>query len=398
MNTVLRSFLLTFAFFCTVEFALSQDSSHVQTSEPMKSINDSLYHKFDSLYEKNLALVEKAESNMDIASKIIDWSAMLFAALAILLIVAGTIGLKEFSNFKRVEAQMKEELQRVRGEIDQIREVRIEVQNELNMLKEKIQKDGQNIFKTIYLLNEGISSFNSGNLQNAIRVFKDVKKINPNDYDATCLLARAYSGQEEFSKAIETAKEAVKFSSSPRQAHYIMGECYRRMEKFEEAIDAFNQSLKIEERTPTLNSLGYCYFKKHDFPLAEETFKRSLKVMRNATGEIGLAKSLLKQGDYKKACLYCNSSIVLAKEDIEIGVPYVWPYYNLASAYLILNNETECLQNIEAAILKNKNKGQIREQVSDYILMLNNEHIDQELLKKCINKWENAIKSYSVST
>jgi tetratricopeptide (TPR) repeat protein len=396
MKTILRCTVFTIAAFFQLASIPAQSPSRVQKDETIQAASDSVYQKLDALYQKNLDLVEKSQTNLDFASKVIDWSGMLFAALAILLIGAGAVGLKEFSNFNRVEAQMNAELERVRDEISQISHVRTEVQDELNRLKERIQRDGQNIFRTIYLLNDGITSFNSGNLQNAIKAFSEVKRINPDDYDATCLLARTYSGLEEFPKAIEIAMEAVSLSSSPRLAQYIIGECYRRMEKFDNAIEAFNESLKIEERASTLNSLGYCYFKMKDFAFAEKTFRRSLKLERYATGVIGLAKSLLKQESHERAREYCQEAIVLAKEDLERGVPHVWAYYNLAFAHLVLNNEVDCLKIIEVAIERNRNKGQIREQMFDYMLLREDEQIDQELLKKCIGKWKNEIESSPV--
>lgn len=391
MTKIFRRLLFILLLVCSV-FVLADEKSNAINVDNIQPSVDNAQIDYKKLVSKNVALLKTSESNIEFASKIIDWSAMIFAALAILLIVAGAIGLREFSRFKSIREEMTDETEKLKEEIHQIKGMKEEIQGELNLLKEKIHKESDDIFKTIYLLNEAITNFNAGNLHNAITSLKQIRRINKTDYEATCLLARSYSGLEQYQKAIETTKVAISLSDNPFRALYIMAECYRRMDKYDEAIDAHKKSLKLEIRTPTLNSLAYCYYRKQKFQTSEIEFRKSIKIYRNASGVIGVAKSLLMQDDREKAREYAHEAVVLAKENIENGSTLVWPYFNLASAYFILNNEEKCFESINLSILRTKkNKAQIREQICDYELLLLNKKINQKFCKKCIAEWNNAM-------
>ncbi|WGZ92695.1 MAG: tetratricopeptide repeat protein [Candidatus Thiothrix putei] len=206
------------------------------------------------------------------------------------------------------------------------------------------------------------------------------------------LCLSTYSGQEKHEKAIDIAQLAVSLSATPYRAFYIMAESYRRMEKYDNAIEQHKKSLELAKRAPTQNSLAYCYYKKKNFITAEAEFRKSLEISRNPTAVIGVAKSLLMQDNYEKACEYCHEGVVLTKEEIERGTTLVWSYYNIATAYLILNKKEKCIEAINKSIfITSKNRAQIREQVYDYELMANNENINQDLAKECIDLWKIAI-------
>ena len=63
----------------------------VELDKKVQSLSDSIKNK------ENSNNIELAKNQLELANKIIDWSAMFFAALAALIVIAGAVGLKEFS-------------------------------------------------------------------------------------------------------------------------------------------------------------------------------------------------------------------------------------------------------------------------------------------------------------
>ena len=227
-----------------------QKIDSVASSNFSKDITDSLITlKAENvkLNEKNKLLLAQSEQSVDFASKIIDWSAMLFAFLTLILIIAGIVGLSEFSNIRKIEEEMKAINSQMKEEIKSIKNIKQSVEEELARQRDNIQRDSKNFLQIVYLLNEGMTSYHSGELSKAISAFLKVKKINPNDYEATCHLARSYVGQGKYELALENAKLATGLVDQPYVAYYIMGEVYRRMHEYDLAIEALRNSLNIKK-------------------------------------------------------------------------------------------------------------------------------------------------------
>jgi len=390
MRTKLIIFLSAI-FFLNSIFLFSQDSINVTIKDLQKEIEQL---KKDSIKQNNIeeSFLIKAEQNFEIASKIIDWSAKILTALAIILAIAGVIGLREFSNIRKIETEMKSLNSEMKSEIENIKNIKILIQKEIDDIKNNVEKDSKDFLRIIYLLNEGISSFQSGDLTNAIDSFLKVKEINPNDYEATCYLARSYIGFEKYEYAISIAEAAITLNDIPDRAYTIIGEAYRRMKEYDKAIMSFKKSIELNKRSSTLNNLGYSYYKKNDFDNALKTFRESLEIRRNNhTASCGLAKSYLKKGLIKEAHEYFRDAILLAKENITKGTIHVWPYYNLAFSNLALNNVDDCLENLRVALDKNKNPSLIKEQLFECENMKDDKSISQELLDRCLNLFRDTL-------
>lgn len=371
----------------------SQDS----TSVNIQNIKDDISQlKQDASKQNELkeSLLIKAEHDIEIASKIIDWSAMIFTVLTVILVIAGAIGLKEFSNIRKIESEMKTLNNEMKNEIENIKNIKNLVQKEIDDIKKNNAKESKDFLKIVYLLNEGISYYQSGDLAHAIESFLKVKEINPHDYEATCYLARSYIGQEKYEYALKIAKSALDLNPKPSRAHMIIGEAYRRLKEYDKAINSIKKSIELERRSSTLNNLGYSYIRKQDFENALNTFRESLEIRRNNPAACcGLAQSYLKKGLPKEAKEYFREAILLAKEDIMKGTTYVWPYYNLAFSHMALNNIDDCHSTLNIALEMNKNPAIIKEQLIGYESMKGEKEISQDLLKSCLDIIRNALYS-----
>jgi tetratricopeptide (TPR) repeat protein len=248
------------------------------------------------------------------------------------------------------------------------------------------------------LLNDGISSYQTGDLSNAIDAFSKVLKINPSDYEATCYLARSYVGQEKYDYAIERAKKAIEFAATlnenPARAYSVIGEAYRGKKQFDLAIEAFKNSVELHKKSSTLNNLGYAYFKNKDYDNAINAFRESLDIQRNSTTCCGLGKVLLKKHSVIEALKYFQEAIVIAEESIAKGTMYVWPYYNLAFSHLVLNHQEDCLKILATALEKNRNPSVIKEQLIDYNEMKSEENVSQDLLARCLDLFNKTVEKF----
>jgi len=381
-------FCLIFAL--TFNVAFCQDSSTVSLKD-IKGDIDHFNKEIQRQIELNQSLLRRSEQTFELASKIIDWSAMFFASLTLILIIAGAVGLKEFSNIRKIEAEMSSINKEMKNEIENVRKAKSEIQKDLDDLKANIAKDSREFLRIVYLLNDGIASYHTGDLSNAIEAFLKVKQINPNDYEATCYLARSYVGQEKYDLAIETAKTALTLPGKHALAYSIMGEAYRRMKKFDLAIDSFKKAINIEKKPSTLNNLGFSYYYNKEYDSAISIFRESLDMKRKSTACCGLAKSLIKKQMREEAVKYLHETIVLSEESIARGTIYVWPYYSLAFSHLVLNNRNDCINALKIALDMNKNPAIIKEQLIDFHGLKDESEILQELLGECLEQFDKVL-------
>lgn len=348
---------------------------------------DSLNQKINS-FEKSYSKIENnSQNNLEIAGKLIDWTGMFFGALTFIFLIASIIGFKEFAEIRRIKNEVNELRNEMKEELEGVQKMKSNVNSQIEDIKYNLKIDSSNFLKTIYLLNEGINSYHSGRLRRAELKFINLLKATPNDYEATCYLARTYFGQNKFKLALNTINKATALSDKPWRAYYIMAENFRRLGEYKNSIKAFEKSLEIEERETTYTSMGYAYLKVNQYENAIEAFKNSMNILRYSSPVCGLAKALLKNKAPEKAEEYFQETVLIAEEEISAGTQYVWPYFNSAFGFFILNKKRKCISMLKLAFTKNQNPEVIKEQIIEYKLM-ENENVSKDLLNQCVDLLE----------
>ena len=329
-------------------------------------------------------LLDRAHDNVEMANRIIDWSAMFFAAITLVFIIAGALGLREFSSIKSVREELRALNKEMEDEVESLQAFKLRFEEEMEELKKSIAKDSTNIIKIAYLSSEGTLYFQSGELGRAINAFREILRIKPHDYDSMCYLSRCYIGQGRYNRAIDTANKAIGLSERPDRGYRILGEAYRLMGRHDLSIEALLKSKELIRRRSTFNSLAYSYLKANSLEDSFQYFLESLEMRRGSTATCGLAKVYIKLGDMEKAQEYALETVKLADEEIQRGVLYLWPYYSITFAHLILGNEEECQAYMRMSVSKNKNPSLNNEMLSDLKLVLGEPGISQELVHECM--------------
>ena len=370
------------------KFSFCQDSIQLQK---INSRLDSIESLLISQAIQNNELKENSNNNIEFASKLVDWTALIFVAITLIFLIAGIIGFRELSEIKNIRNQMEKQQEEMENEIQQIRITKTEMRNEINNIKARLESESKDFLKTVYLLNQGTLNFNNGKLEEAEKLFSEIIKINENDYEATCFLARCYFGQRKYILSLETIKKALKLNEKPSFAYTIMAEIYRRLGKYNESIEAFEKALSITQRKSNYTSLGYSFFRKGEYNNAIEVFQSAMEIRRYSTPACGLAKCYLKLKNISKTERYIDETILLAEEEISKGSMYVWAHYSLAFAFLIKNKKRECIKQLKGALEKNSNPEVIKEQLLDFQIF--NEEAPRDLFNNCIKLIENKLNT-----
>ena len=199
-------------------------------------------------------------------------------------------------------------------------------------------------------LNEGNMLYYKNNYSEAINVFTEAIKINPNLSEAYSQRGKSYESLKNYDAAIKDLRKAVELNPKDDSAYLSLGVIYE-YEK-ENHILALESFKKIIELRPE-DGLGYescahVYHSIKDYNNAIVYYSKAIDINRK---DLALyyfrAKNYEKIGNYEQA-------IKDYTKIIEIQ-PYIEAYYNRGNAYGRLGNYEQAIRDYNKVIELNPN-------------------------------------------
>lgn len=330
------------------------------------------------------AMEKKSADNLAMAVNIINWSAMFFGLLAVFLLIAGAVGIKEFSSIRVLEKSLRETHKEMQNELAQMQANKVELLAKVRKLDADFKNNNKKLMQMAYLMNEGVGNLREGNADQAIENFKWMLKKNPDDYDTLCYLARAYGLTGRFVLAEFHARKAIVNDGDKHLAYYILGEILRIQKKYAEAIPHLKKAMELNLITNTLNGLAYAFLKSGDYSEAIDIFKESIQRGDRHSANSGIAKAYLLSGQQTLAEHHFTKAKALATQSIKRGSnSYGLAYFNVAFADMFFGDE-KSLESLEKAVRKTKNAGVISEQLVDYEAISKQGAVSGKLLDQSI--------------
>jgi len=169
----------------------------------------------------------------------------------------------------------------------------------------------------INLLEQGIIFHKLGKFDQASKIYKEVLKQNPQNFDAIYFLATVATQKKQWANALELYKKALFINTQEPFAHYNLGIVYQELNQLDEALNSYKAALDI-------------------YPSLTEAYYNS-----------GVALCKLKQYD---------KSLKNYKKAIEKNPSYAEAYAGIGDLYRELNCLEESLESYTKAIeLKERN-------------------------------------------
>ena len=173
-------------------------------------------------------------------------------------------------------------------------------------------------------IERGVSLLQSGNLQSAEKVFKDMLKVNSRHPDIFSLLGVVASRKGSNRDAVRFIKKAIKLAPKVGLYQRNLGLALTQIGKNREAITAFKRAISLDEGDAwSHNDLGVIYGKLGKTNAAIKEYRKAIKKDPshfNAFSNLG--SDLSKIGMVKQA-------ITALEKSIEINPDYYESYYNL---------------------------------------------------------------------
>ena len=245
----------------------------------------------------------------------------------------------------------------------------------------------------------GVSLYELGKIDGAIKSYKKAIKLNPSYAHAHINLALAFRVQGKLDKAIEYCEKAVFQNPDDAKAYNNLGALLLEQGKFEKAILACKKAILLQpDYADAHNNLGAILRDQGKFDQAIESFEKAITInpiYLEAYDNLGLAftakakfddaikffkKAISLDPDYADA--YNDMGVVLANEGkfdeamkyykkaISINPKYAEPYINIGNLLKDRGNLNEAIDAYKKAIFLNPNNPIAHKNLS--FLLLNN--------------------------
>ncbi|MGD0786214.1 MAG: tetratricopeptide repeat protein, partial [Sedimentisphaerales bacterium] len=158
-----------------------------------------------------------------------------------------------------------------------------------------------------------------GQLAQAVAYYTQLLHNNPEDWHAHCQLAKAYSLQHEYDKAIEHYSQTVRIKPDYIDALNGMGVVLHEAGRVDEAVVYYKKAIEIEPRTFEANAnLGVVLASKGEFNEAIEHYEIAMATMDTPRVHRNYAQALFNLGRFQEAVAQYHKVLLTMPDDPNI--------------------------------------------------------------------------------
>ena len=179
----------------------------------------------------------------------------------------------------------------------------------------------------------------------AISIYDEILKLNPNDADIYYNRGIAYHKKGDCDKAVADYNQAISINPEYADAYDNRGvACYEKGE-YDKAIADYNKAISInQEDAKAYYDRGNAYYKKCEYDKAIADYNKAISInQEDAKAYNNRGNTYYKKGEYDKAIADHNKAISINPEDAKA-------YYNRAMDYCNKGNYDKAIEDFNKAI------------------------------------------------
>jgi len=180
-------------------------------------------------------------------------------------------------------------------------------------------------------IERGFELYEQENYPQAIELFQEVLKNNPEDIDVLVLLQAAFIGMEDYDQSVAYGKAILRTNPNNQTTYHQLIYAYKRLERYEDAISCYESLLALSPEDVEVNGhLGLLLAGQGRYEKAIQYLKETLRLKGEDTFILRvLAICLMRLQRYEQAIDAFNRIIktektpeLLAKARLKIGDVY----------------------------------------------------------------------------
>ena len=229
--------------------------------------------------------------------------------------------------------------------MDQTEKPRAELNEELfpgeNLLN-KLEETPENSDQISELSKKGYFFLKEDNIQEAVKSFSEILKLEENNNYALVGLGDSERKQNHFTEAIKYYSECLKFYPENSYALFGLADCYRGMNQQYRSIEYWNKILDIDPQNKViLTRIGDALRNTGDYAGATEYYNKALNIDFDIYAALGLALICKGEGKYEEAIDRLSNLIKNDQKNYRL-------YIDLADCYIKLNKPQKAIEALES--------------------------------------------------
>ena len=165
----------------------------------------------------------------------------------------------------------------------------------------------------------GASQKGLGKSYDALKAFKKVISLNPNNPDGFSNLGVTLQEQGKLDEAIEAFNKALSLKPDYAEVYYNMGIALQDHGNLQEAIDAYKKTLSIKpDYAQAHNNIGNVLLEQRKFKESIEAYKKALTLNPNyAQAQLNMGNAQKGQRNFQEAIEAYNNAIIIKPDCAE---------------------------------------------------------------------------------
>ena len=344
----------------------SQDAALLQAKidSLKKSYDEKISNIKNADLERDIAI---AQGHIETANRIIDWSAMIFTALAILLVIAGAIGLREFARIQKIERSMNTSLREMKRELENIRGYREQIVSEMRAFME-----------VTYYYNEGFNAYHEGNYLRARECLYKALDHQGDNLDVKYWLGRSYSLDDMKEEADRVFTELI--SINPNYPKGYLGLALNCTEnEVEKAIDFCSKAVEIDPNySAAYDTLGIFYRKINNLDMAFKSHLKARNIRKQSMTSFFIGLLYYVKGDLVNAEKYFEETKYLCLQQLEKAQMVHWSYFEMGIIEGLNKNMKIAKNYLKKSLENNRAKNIVNLKIEDLEFIINHSDKNQQ--------------------
>jgi tetratricopeptide (TPR) repeat protein len=289
-------------------------------------------------------VIARADSAVNFANNVIQWSAVLLTSLGILMAVVGFLGLKEIRSIRARAHEVNSLKEQFVSHLQHVQQLETEIAEKFRTIADDFAKDSQLFIEASYNYNTATAAYDQGENQKAIEYYGRAVALQPNNTRLYSRIGRAYTNlgntdaaiasfnkviaadphnaealrglatayrYQDLDRALAYAQEAA--AADPRDSESLdyLGLLFRDKLRIGDAIDSHLKARAIKQRPETDFFLGLLYAHEGDLD-------RSLLMMHSAYISLRDAQASDKIKPLWAGIIRCGKALVEGNEELAI--------------------------------------------------------------------------------
>ena len=141
------------------------------------------------------------------------------------------------------------------------------------------------------LLEQAIFLHKKKSLEEAKKIYKEIIKIEKNNFQAMHLLGVIFCQQKDYNQGIRLIEESLKINHKNYSALNNLGNFFLELKKYPEAIEKYKRALRFNEKyTAAIYNLGNAYKAISKYKIALEYYYGTPLYLWTSYGKIRISK------------------------------------------------------------------------------------------------------------